>query len=96
MKFFTKIVLAAFILFQFSSMILYVINERNETTIAFNITEEEEHHKHTKNNFAEVVFDESMLCDFLFQNNASNTFDFYLLKDYSLTLMAFFPPPEQV
>ena len=96
MKFFTKIVLAVFILFQFSSMILYVINERNETTIAFNITEEEEHHKHTKNNFAEVVFEKSMLFDFMFQNNTSDAFDFYLLKDYSLIILAFFPPPEQI
>ena len=45
MKFFTKIVLGIFILFQFSTIIVCIINSRSETTFTYNITEEEEHSK---------------------------------------------------
>ncbi|WP_136668494.1 hypothetical protein [Flavobacterium sp. H122] len=96
MKFFAKIVLAFFMLFQFSSVIICVINEKNNSAIAFNITEEEEHQKVTKQLKSEVVFGKNIYDEFIVENSQKNNFDFYLLKDYSSALNPFFSPPEQV
>jgi hypothetical protein len=96
MKFFAKIVLVFFMLFQFSSVIVCVINEKNSSAIAFNLTEEEEHQKVTKQIKTEVVFEKNLYDQFIVEENLTNNFDFYLLKDYSSTFKSFYSPPEQV
>ncbi|MFC4817790.1 MULTISPECIES: hypothetical protein [unclassified Flavobacterium] len=96
MKFFTKIVLVVFILFQFSSIVVCIINEKNDAAFTFNITEEEEQHKNTKEVKAEVVFEKNVFQDFIFKETTQNNFEEYLLKDYSSDSLSFFPPPEQV
>ena len=95
MKFFAKIVLGIFILFQFSSIIVWVINEKTNSTFAYNITEEEEHQKNTKQVKAEVVLERGVFQDFMFDETAQDNFEVYLIKDYSSDPLLFFPPPEQ-
>jgi hypothetical protein len=96
MKFFARIVLGIFILFQFSSVIVWVINEKTNSSFAYNITEEEEHQKNTKQVKAEVVFERSVFQDFMFNETAQDNFEVYLIKDYASDPLLFFPPPEQV
>lgn len=96
MKFFTKIVLGVFILFQFSTIIVCIINEKNGTSFAYNITEEEEHQKTAKQVKAEVVFEKNVFQDFIINETTQDNFEEYLLKDYSSDPLLFFPPPEQV
>lgn len=96
MKFLIKIVIAFFILFQFSSVIICLINEKNDSAIACNINEEEEQQKFTKQIKTEIVFEKNIYNHFIVEESPKNTFDFYLLKEYSSTLQSFFSPPEQV
>jgi hypothetical protein len=96
MKFLVKIVIAFFILFQFSTVIICVINEKNDSAIAYNITEEEENQKLTKQIKTEVVFEKSLYNQFFVEETLNNNFEFYLLKEYSSTLKSFYSPPEQV
>lgn len=83
-------------LFQFSSVIICLINEKNESAIAYNINEEEEQQKITKQFKTEVIFERSTYNQFVVEETNTNAFDFYLLKDYSSTLQSFYSPPEQV
>ena len=96
MKFFTKIVLGIFLLFQFSTIIVCIINEKNDTAFTYNITEEEEHQKNTKEVKAEVVFEKNVFHDFIIKETTQDNFEVYLLKDYASDPLLFFPPPEQV
>jgi hypothetical protein len=96
MKFFTKIVLGIFILFQFSTIIVCIINEKSGTSFTYNITEEEEHQKNTKEVKAEIVIGKNVFHDFMIKETTQDNFEVYLLKDYSSDPLLFFPPPEQV
>ena len=96
MKFLIKIVIAFFILFQFSSVIICLINEKNDADITYNINEEEEQQQLTKEIKTEVVFERNSYDHFIVEETYNNTFYFYLLKEYSSTLQSFFSPPEQV
>ena len=96
MKFFTKIVLGIFLLFQFSTIIVCIINEKSGTSFTYNITEEEEHQKNTKEVKAEIVIGKNVFNDFMIKETTQDNFEVYLLKDYSSDPLLFFPPPEQV
>lgn len=96
MKFFTKIVLVIFILFQFSSVIICIINEKNESKFSYTITEEEEQHKNTKQIISEYII-KSENSGHLFTEKASKEIpDFYLLKNYRVNSFIDLLPPEQV
>ena len=96
MKFFTRIVLAIFILFQFSTIIICVINARNETNIAINITEEEEHSKHIKEVKSVFVASNYKLLPLFDEDSEKKVHDYYLLKKYVAESTIFLLPPEQV
>ncbi|WP_300567506.1 hypothetical protein [Flavobacterium sp.] len=98
MKFFAKILLGIFILFQFSSIVVCLINERNENKIAINITEEEEHShsKQIKEVKSEFIVDCNRLFTPFFDNPSKKIQDTYLLKNYAASSSVFIVPPEQV
>ncbi|MGH2664897.1 hypothetical protein [Flavobacterium sp.] len=98
MKFLTKIVLAIFILFQFSSIIVCVINERSKTNFTYNITEEEEHShsKQIKEVKSEFVVHNNKLNILFDEMPSKKVHDYYLLKHYVANATIFLPPPEQV
>ncbi|MBP9849935.1 MAG: hypothetical protein KBC58_10905 [Flavobacterium sp.] len=96
MKFFTKIVLVIFILFQFSSIIVCVINERNDTKFTFNITEEEEHSKEVKVIKSAFVISKYKLLPLFDEATSLQIQDTYLLKQYAVNPTIFHLPPEQV
>ncbi|TGD56949.1 hypothetical protein [Flavobacterium humi] len=98
MKFLTRIVLGIFILFQFSSVIVCVINERSKTNFAYTITEEEEHShskqvKEVKSEF--VVLNHKLIIPFD-EMPSKKVHDYYLLKHYVTNPTIFLLPPEQV
>ncbi len=97
MKFFAKILLAIFILFQFSTIIMYVINERNKTNISITVTEEEEESvkevKMVKEVF-QIVMEKTVIMDL--ESSTPLALDTYLLKKYFATATIFLLPPEQV
>ena len=96
MKFFTKIVLGIFILFQFSTIIVCIINSRNETKFTYNITEEEEHSKGTKELKSEFIVTNYKLVTPFVENPSKKVQDTYLLKHYVANSPIFILPPEQV
>jgi hypothetical protein len=96
MKFFTRLVLAIFILFQFSTIIICVINARNESNIAINITEEEEHSKHIKEVKSVFVVSNYKLLPLFDETLKRKVHDNYLLKKYIADVSIFLLPPEQV
>lgn len=96
MKFFTKIVLAVFILFQFSTVIISVINEKNGVRFSYAITEEEEHHKNTKQIISEFIVENESLGHFFAEIQSKEIPDFYLLKNYRVNKCIDLLPPEQV
>ncbi len=98
MKFFAKILLGIFILFQFSSIIVCLINDRNETKIAINITEEEEHShsKNVKEVKSEFIVTNDRLFTPFFDSPSKKIQDTYLLKNYGANSTIFLVPPEQV
>jgi hypothetical protein len=96
MKFFTKIVLGIFILFQFSTIIVCIINSRNETTFTYNITEEEEHSKGIKEIKSVFVVTKYKLLSLFDGTDSKKVQDTYLLKNYVADPSIFILPPEQV
>lgn len=96
MKFLTKIVLGIFILFQFSSIIVCIINEKNDTAITYNITEEEEHSKEIKEIKSAFVISKYKLLPLFDEVASIEVFDTYLLKNYVVNPTIFHLPPEQV
>lgn len=96
MKFFTKIVLGIFILFQFSTIIVCIINSRNETTFTYNITEEEEHSKEVKEIKSAFVISKYKLLSLFDEMPSNQVHDTYLLKHYAVNSTIFLLPPEQV
>jgi hypothetical protein len=96
MKFFTRLVLAIFILFQFSTIIICVINARNETNVAINITEEEEHSKQIKEVKSVFVLSNYKLLPLFDETPKRKVHDNYLLKKYIADVTIFLLPPEQV
>lgn len=96
MKFFTKIVLAVFILFQFSTVIVCVINEKNDAKFSYTITEEEEHHKNTKQIISEYIIENENFGNFFAEGLSKKIPDFYLLKNYRVNSYIDLLPPEQV
>ncbi len=96
MKFFTKIVLGIFILFQFSTIIVCIINSRNETTFTYNITEEEEHSKEVKEIKSAFVISKYKLLSLFDEMPSKEVHDTYLLKHYAVNSTIFLLPPEQV
>lgn len=96
MKFFTKIVLAIFILFQFSSVIICIINEKNESKFSYTITEEEEQHKNTKQIISEFIVENENFGHLLVEGASNEIPDFYLLKNYRVNSYIDLLPPEQV
>jgi len=96
MKFLTKIVLGVFILFQFSTIIVCIINSRNETTFTYNITEEEEHSKETKEIKSVFVINNYKLLPLFDEKPSKKVHDYYLLKHYVANSTIFLPPPEEV
>lgn len=96
MKFFTKIVLGIFILFQFSTIIVCIINSRNETTFTYNITEEEEHSKEVKEIKSAFVISKYKLLSLFDEMPSKEVHDTYLLKQYAVNPSIFILPPEQV
>lgn len=96
MKFFAKIFLGIFILFQFSTIIICVINDRNKTNITINITEEEEHAKEIKVVKSEFVVMSNKLSASFIDNSSQKAQDTYLLKNYAANATIFLVPPEQV
>lgn len=97
MKFFAKILLGIFILFQFSSIIVYVVKERNKTNISLSITEEEEENgKEIKMVQTEFVICSEKLYASIFEKTTQEAQDTYLLKKYFASATIFLVPPEQV
>jgi|GEM_PF-4437730 len=96
MKFLTKIVLGIFILFQFSSIIVCIINEKNETVFTYNITEEEEHSKEVKVVKSAFVISKYKLLSLFDEVTSQKVHDTYLLKNYTTNSTIFLLPPEQV
>lgn len=97
MKFFTKIVLGIFILFQFSTIIVCIINSRSETTFTYNITEEEEHSKGgAKQVKSEFVVSKYKLLPLFDELPSKKVHDTYVLKQYVASSSIFLPPPKQV
>ncbi|MES2811938.1 MAG: hypothetical protein V4670_05645 [Bacteroidota bacterium] len=96
MKFFTKIVLGVFILFQFSTIIVCIINERNDTAFTYNITEEEEHSKEVKEIKSAFVISKYKLLPLYDEVTSLEVHDTYLLKHYAVNSTIFLLPPEQV
>lgn len=96
MKFFTKIVLAVFILFQFSTIIVCVINEKNDAKFSYTITEEEEHHQKTKQIISEYIIGHENFGDLFAESLLKEIPDFYLLKNYRVNKHIDLLPPEQV
>lgn len=96
MKFFTKIVLAVFILFQFSTVIVCIINEKNDAKFSYTITEEEEHHKNTKQIISEFIVENENFGHFFSETVSKEISDFYLLKNYRVNTNIDLLPPEQV
>ncbi len=96
MKFFTKIVLVIFILFQFSSVIICIINEKNESKFSYTITEEEEQHKNTKQIVSEFIVENEGFGDLFVEIFSKEIPDFYLLKNYRVNSCIDLLPPEQV
>lgn len=99
MKFFAKILLGIFILFQFSSIIVYVVKERNKTNISLSITEEEEEEENAKE--IKMVQTEFVICSeklyaSIFEKTTQEAQDTYLLKKYFASATIFLVPPEQV
>lgn len=97
MKFFAKIVLAVFIFFQFSSVIVCIINEKNDTKISYLITEEEEeHHQKTKQIISEYIIGHENFGNLFAEALSKEIPDFYLLKNYRVNTYIDLLPPEQV
>ncbi len=96
MKFFTKIVLVIFILFQFSSVIICIINEKNESKFSYTITEEEEQHKNTKQIVSEFIVENEGFGDLFVEIFSKEIPHFYLLKKYRVNSCIDLLPPEQV
>ena len=96
MKFFTKIVLGIFILFQFSTIIVCIINSRNETKFTYNITEEEEHSKQIKEIKSAFVISKYKLLPLFDEMPSKEVHDTYLIKHYAVNSTIFLLPPEQV
>lgn len=95
MKFFARIFLAIFILFQFSSIIICLINDRNETKFSYNITEEE-HSKEVKQLKSEFIVTNNKLFTPFVENPSKKIQDTYLLKHYAANSPVFLVPPELV
>lgn len=97
MKFLTKIVLGIFILFQFSTIIVCIINSRSETAFTYNITEEEEHSKgNTKQIKSEFVVSKYKLLSLFDELPSKKVHDTYLLKHYVASSTILLRPPKHV
>lgn len=96
MKFLTKIVLVIFILFQFSSVIACVINEKNGNKITYAMSDEEEHSKGPKELKSDFIVTDYKLVTPFVENPSTEIQDTYLLKHYVTNPSIFLLPPEQV
>ncbi|EPE9899725.1 hypothetical protein ACSN7Q_000850 [Flavobacterium psychrophilum] len=96
MKFFTRLILPVFILFQFSTIIICVVNARNESKITLNITEEEDCSKDVKEIKAVFVVDSYKLLPVFDEVPKKKVHDYYLLKKYMADATIFLLPPKQV
>ena len=96
MKFLTKIVLVIFILFQFSSVIACVINEKNGNKITYAMSDEEEHSKGPKELKSDFIVTDYKLVTPFVETPSTEIQDTYLLKHYIASSSIFLLPPEQV
>lgn len=100
MKYISSILLVLFLSFQFSSSIIYVIENGNNTT--FSIYDQEEDNENPKeskgNKELKSDFIENSNYDFAYTpNNQSSKIDvIYLISDYKASTTISILPPEQV
>lgn len=99
MKFFTRIILVYFIFFQFSSIVLVLINSNKGDKFAMSILDEDNDSKEIeKNKKLKLECFYAYTNDFLFliKETTSKVSKPYLLKEYSTFSTQFIPPPELV
>ena len=100
MKLLIKLIVLVFVLFQFSSTIIYLIENEKDKDFSIDLVDEDQ------GSSKEIKEVKKFKNDFIANNSRFNNFyllkssikiqSFYLLKDYKISSSIIIPPPKEV
>ena len=100
MKFLIKLIILVFVLFQFSSTIIYLIENEEGKSFSIDLVDEDQGNsketKEVKEFKTYYIICNNKLNELTLSNSSIEVLSSYLLKKYKVSASIFIPPPKEI